>query len=392
MLRKFVPLACLAALLCAACGRSSDDDDDDSDRRSRRRRSARKLDDAVFNDLPRRTSSPRYKGPAVALDIKFKPGSYVQTESMGIDGTMTIRAQGRSQDIDTGQDVLVEADVEIHPPAVGSGERKIDYTCRRVKVNVKAGGRTMTYDSSGPKYGQDRKLARALAPVVGWRGVQVYSREGKFLRLEGLRQLGTELTAAGGGAQSTAAFRKMLEPLLKEVLTRHWGKLFPDHPVKPGDEWTRRIDLTQFPMFGKLDIDFECRLDDIETTPHGQVAVIYCEGTAEATDRKLDMSAAGMPAGADVRAKELTVQTAMVIRFDLDIGLATKLDARGKVAASLDMKMQGQRATMDMDQTLRIGCSLQRRGEAVRRPRRTRPATTVIGPRRRRRIDERMKD
>ena len=152
MLQKFVPLACLAALLCAACGRS-DDDNDDSRRRRRRKRASRELDEEILKELPRPTGPSRYQGPAVRLDIKFKPGSYVQTESVATDGTMTIRAQGRSQDIDTGQDTLVEGDIEIHPPAPGSGERKIDYTCRRIKAKVEVvepmGSETYLYLNTG---------------------------------------------------------------------------------------------------------------------------------------------------------------------------------------------------------------------------------------------------
>lgn len=276
-----------------------------------------------------------YTGPKLELAVRFKPGRYTNRETQKQWATQTVSMGAMSQETTTESTMLVEADVVIRPPDPASGERRIDYTCTRVKMSQKQNGNVERFDSEAPEESTGGLLASALRPLVGWRGVQVHSRDGKFLRLEGLEHLLSEMSSAAGGPQALGMMRRMLEPLLKEVLTRHWGKLLPHEPVGPGDAWERRIDLQKFPMFGPVNFDFSCRMLDVEETPRGKVAVLQCDGRGSLRDRKLDLEFLPLPPGAEATAESMSFETSMVVRFDLDIGLATEVDGRIKMRGDL---------------------------------------------------------
>ena len=305
-------------------------------------------------------------GQKVELKMKLRPGRYAVSETQDMTGRQSITVMGRTQSIDIKSSAQVDGTIEIQPPDAASGETKVLYKCTRVKMSLVQGGRAMAFDSAGPEDQQDRTLGPVLRPLVGWRGFQVHSRDGKFLRLEGLEELIAQVSGAGGGTQSVAMIRRMVEPLLKEILTRHWGKLLPEKPVAPADEWRKRIELAEFPMFGKLGFDFTCLLKRLEQTPTGPVAMLECWGKASVQDRKLDLKAMGLPMKVDAKADTLTVQTELRVRFDTHIGLATGLTATTRVKATLAIGApDGSKAAIDMKQTVKSTYSLQPRPAAA---------------------------
>jgi hypothetical protein len=280
-----------------------------------------------------------YDGPKLTIRVLFTPGRYVQTETQTEVGTQTVRAGSQSQTIETDSTSLVTGDVLIQPPDLDTGERHIFYTCTRVKMDMEQNGQRMSFDSEGGRnYGP---LADALEPIVGRRLTQVVSREGKFLRLEGLEELLGQVGAGAGGPQLVAMVRKMLEPLLKELLTRHWGKLLPTEPVAPGDEWRRRIDLENFPMFGRLPFDFAVRFQDVETRGGSKLAVFDCVGEASTYLHELDLEALNLPVSARAQAEELKIRTKFAAEFDLGLGLTTSVKGSSTVKGKLAIEVPG---------------------------------------------------
>ena len=306
--------------------------------------------------FPEKTPA-KYTGPKVPLTIGFRPGRYEMAEKMDQAITMTIQAEGKSQKVEIASNVLVQGTVSIDPPAAASGERKILYTCTRVTITQEIGGRPSAYDSDRPDSGPS--MLRSLGGMVGKQLVQVYSAEGKFLRVDGLESVFSQIAAGatGQGRQAAEQMKTMLEPLLKEMMTRHWGKLMPEGPVGPGDTWRRTVDVEKFPMFGRVDFQFACRLRDIEQGPTGQVAVIDCNGSAEAYGRDLSEGGA-FPPGVDVTADKLRIGTKLQVRFDRGIGLATSVKGTISVTGSLTIRPpKGEDVTADMTSAVQLDVS-----------------------------------
>ncbi|HUT31889.1 MAG TPA: DUF6263 family protein [Planctomycetota bacterium] len=303
-----------------------------------------------------------YKGPKVQMKILLNPGRYTIVETQEDRGTQTVKAGRESQDANTSSTVRVDGEIEIQPPHATTGERRVTYTCTRVKMDADQGGQKMSFHSDDPKASPrdpgSQMLAGVLGAMVGWTGVQVYSKDGKFLRLEGLEHLLTKMRAAPGGPQMAAVMRKMLEPLLRDTLTRHWGKLLPADPVGPGDTWQRRVDFEQFPMFGDLDFDFTCWLTDVEESPAGKVAVMLCDGSARLRDRDLDMSGMGIPGAPKTTVDDMTLLLRMTVKFPLHIGLATEVNGNVALDGSMTIRVLGQTARSTLEQDSRFGYTL----------------------------------
>jgi len=303
-----------------------------------------------------------YQGPKVELKIVMKPALYTCVEAQEDQGTQSVKAGSESQEMKSSSTMRVEGDVDIRPPAPATGERHITYTCTRVKMDANQAGQRMAFDSDDPSAGSggmgDQVLRSALRPLVGWKGVQVYSRDGKFLRLEGLEHLLSQMSGGPGGPQMVAMMRKMLEPFLRDTLTRHWGKLIPTDPVGPGDSWKRLIDLDSVPMFGKLDIEFTCWLTDVEERPTGKVAVMVCDGKARVRDRDLDMSALNAPGSPKTTVDDMTMLMRMTVKFPLDVGLATELNAEIDLDGSMTIRVMGQTAHSTLRQASKLTYTL----------------------------------
>ncbi|MBM4034681.1 MAG: hypothetical protein FJ291_23300 [Planctomycetes bacterium] len=222
----------------------------------------------------------------------------------------------------------------------------------------------MTFDSdesktpSGTGDPGSQLLAGILGAMVGWKGVQVYSADGKFLRLEGLEHLLSKMRAAPGGAQLVGMMKQLLKPLLRDALTRHWGKLLPAEPVGPGDSWRRTVDFDKVPMFGKIDFEFTCWLTDVADGPDGKVAVLVCDGRARIRNRDVDMSGMGLPMAPKTTVDDMTMLIRQTVKFPIAVGLATEVTGDLDVDASMTMKIVGQTASTKLQQATKFTYTL----------------------------------
>jgi len=364
MPRKVCCLLCVLAMLACGCNKSRDDRDESDDNSSPGVSWLGGGGVGKPPEIPAKKPSS-YAGGKIEAKIKFTPGRYVATEAMDETGRQTMTMGVKSQKTDTESDMVIVGDIVINPPDAGTGERRITYQCTRVKMKTVQGGQRKSFDSDAPRGTWDRDLSKILGPLVGWKGVQVYSREGKFLRLEGLEHLLSQVAASAGpgGKQAVAMVKKLLEPLLKEMLTRHWGALLPEGPVGPGDTWRKTIELENFPMFGALAFQFACRVQDIEETPSGKILIFDVNGTASVTNRSLNMDFMPMLAEVDVKVEKLTIGLSFTVRFDTAIGLATAVTGKTRIKATMSISVPREGTTnMEMDQDAKFRYTLRPAG------------------------------
>jgi len=286
-------------------------------------------------------SPPKAGEPPARIELKLalKPGRYVATETQDAQGRTTATMGGRTRETETRSSLTVAGDLEVQPADPSSGERRVLYTCTRVEFATTREGQTRSFDSQGKAAAQDVQLAVTLAPLLGWRATQVHSADGRLVRQEGLDRLLAEIGA--GGTRSAAEAKALLEPLLKDVLTRGWVKLLPAGPVSPGDTWRTEAELDLAAPYGTMKFDFSCHLKSVEEGPAGKIAVLQCDGVAEARDRKLDTAAMDLPEATRATAEELKSHLTLTIRFDTGIGLATRVRGEAKNNGELAMQAPG---------------------------------------------------
>jgi hypothetical protein len=353
MKRTATLLMAMAALGLMSCSKSGQQDGKEKGRNTRTPPAER---------LQKKASS--YSGPKLSLPAKFTPGKYYSTESMdmSINMDMTDERSGQNQKIDTQMSVSIGADAEITPVDSSSGEQSIRFICRKAKtkVSVKAGAnqKTLQYDSEGPEGRQDYELKRAIEPLLNAE-FALFLKDGKFIRLDGIEMLIARVGSGPEGKQVS----DMIEPMLKEMLEKHWGEAIPKMPVAPGDRWQGNIKLAPNPLLGELGFQFDCILQDFEDTPHGKVAVIDLAATVTAGEKP--MKSNQFPAGTDVKLKDMLVDADGTARFDLDLGVTTSItmDMRGTFNMSVQAGREG--GVVKVDLKAKFTGDWQRKGAAA---------------------------
>lgn len=302
---------------------------------------------ASAGDLKDRLDKPAarkstYTGPKVQLTVKFTPGSYVLSESMSVPLKMKMQIAGQTQAMDMTMAVTVVGDVDISKPA-DSGEQDVRFTCRKIKTEISMPGTTMKYDSTGPPEKQTRELARALKPLIGV-AVTLTGKDGKWKNVS--EALNTVLGKIGN-AQMRQRMKGTWEPFLKEMLTKHWARMIPPKPVGPGDEWKSALNVTTVPMLGDMNFTANCRLRDVRDTPQGKVAIIDFVVKAKVADREIKPGAGGLPM--KMKIETLTTYMTGTTEFNMDIGLATRVDLKQDLAAKMSASQGAMTMPIDIE-------------------------------------------
>ncbi len=303
--------------------------------------------DASAGDLKDRPDKPAakpatYNGPKVKLEVKFTPGSYVLVEKMTIPMKMKIKVGGQTQPMDMTMSMTVGGGVDISK-INSSGEQDVRFVCQTIKADMTIPGMTMKYDSEGPESKQTGQLARALKPLVGV-AVTLTGKDGKWKNVD--EALKTVLGKIGN-AQMRQQMAGTWGPFLKELLTQHWAKMIPPEPVAPGDEWKSTITVSSVPMLGEMSFTANCRLQDIRNTAQGKIAIMDFIVKAKVADREVKPG----PGGPPVKMKIQTLQIYMTgtAEFNMDIGLATRLDLKQDLTATMSASQGGMNLSMDLE-------------------------------------------
>jgi len=154
----------------------------------------------------------------------------------------------------------VDGVVEIKPRQPAAAERHITYKCTRVSGPDPKGrshGASIARPPAPPAAGRSRQPDARSRPrlMVGWEGVQVYSKDGEFRRLEGLEHLLSQDAGGARGRRWSGMTTRVLEPSSATPLTRPLANSFHRPVGGAGNSW-KRTWTDKVPFFGKLDFEF----------------------------------------------------------------------------------------------------------------------------------------
>jgi len=122
--------------------------------------------------------------------------------------------------------------------------------------------------------------------------------------------------------------------------------VLPDKPVKIGEEWTyvaKMKELGKLKLSGEgMDVPIKYRLEHVETAGDGaRVAVITVRQETNLKDLELEGNLEGLPAGAKISIKSMTVSGKGETRFLIGTGRIQTGEFEGKAKAEMKIKVDG---------------------------------------------------
>lgn len=270
------------------------------------------------DDKPVRKDST-YRGPKVALKVRFTPGEYLLTDRR--EGRQVLRTHGQTRR--NAQTMALAGEVVIHR-GDSAGRRKLDLTCHSLRRTLSVDGKVRRYDSASSDP-QDPALSAQWGPLAGWKGTRVVAATGRSEKLGGidglLLRLKPSVHLRPGEAERNLS--QLAATLLGDLGVGGWAALIPTVPVAPGDEWRGELTLRGEPVLGEIRMTCNCLLQDIVQTGPRRRAAIDFVAVRRVDARGSDVRLASTPLAVGV--KRMSLRLAGSIELDLGVGLATSV-------------------------------------------------------------------
>ncbi len=300
------------------------------------------------------TSAPADTTPKILLKIKFPPGTYQLAEETQADQRITLMGQTHRMI----ESMVISGRTDIADPIVG-GDQRVAFLCQGVKQSVTVDTRTLSFDSASADK-QDPELSRLLRPLIGWAGAVTIDSTGDAKAIEGIDALMARVDQHSIPPQMRSKLQTAMEAFLRQLLTRHWTALIPEHPVKPGDKWPCELQFRSVPLLGPFKLTADCALQELTDTPTGRMAALSFVARAQFNGRKADLPASAA-APMTVTFKTLDVQVKGTADFDMALGVSTHvkvvIDCRGEMVLP---DVGGQEMTASVELTVKHNRSLRK--------------------------------
>lgn len=297
-----------------------------------------------------------------AQTVTFKPfsepGKYVIIQEM------TAAGINKADEFQYPQTMsqLMAMYLDVYSPD-SDGGRKIDMAYKYIRVKNKYGAIEMNYDSSLPADKQDPKIASFYNVIKDARVSMVCDQKGKVTSVVGMDEIFDAV--AKNDAQAAAIMEQMKKQFgneaIKAVFTGNM-QMFPESPVAIGQGWSKP-DKLNLPILGAIDITMDYKLEKIEDSPAGKIALVAINGTftggtdqaAEVGNGKIIMKKVVMKLAGTSRveiARGLPVETIIDQTIHSE---ATLISADGKSAE----------ATSDSQQRIKTAIANRKEGQEI---------------------------
>lgn len=211
---------------------------------------------------------------------------------------------------------------------------KLELKFDRVSQKIEAGAMmNVFYDSDDPENEETaEQLAAALSPMLG---MPINFELDKDFHVIYVRGMGDIRTAVSSKAGSNPFLRQLAQELNDERARFMYGEsryiFYPNKEVKVGDTWHKELSEV-LPNIGKVDYQYDCKLDRISEQDGRKAAIVTFEGTAK---KASSPAASTQPSGPGMTLDGTFKGTAT---YDIEKGLFTKSDyeSHSKIVATPD--------------------------------------------------------
>lgn len=231
--------------------------------------------------IPALTGLVHAQSQALSLRLHWEPGKLYRQETSTETTSPSPGKEAPDQQLNVIQTTLLQVakDTPDH-------QRQVGVTFASVRGEIRANGKTLTYDSTSPET-QNPALRQVFGQAVGKKFTLVYDEQDRFVDVRDMMSLSSEagsitsLSAVADANQVALLFRKSLEMGL------------PPLPVHVGDTWT--MDETMpFPKAGEVRVQMNGKLAAVESYQGRPHARIVFEGkfgnTAARADKPLSLT------------------------------------------------------------------------------------------------------
>lgn len=241
-------------------------------------------------------------GESARIELKWQEGkTYYNRQNIGMVMDMGAMKTKTNMQMET------KGKVKAHERGVG-----VATSIQRVKMDAAVAGQDMSYDSN-KKEGNNPELAREMSKILKVTYTAVYSKTGKFVRVE---DLPAEVKDLEGMDQ------KSLESNLRQQ-----SALLPNKEVKVGDTWQANVSSPLPGMDKDLNIKFDVKLDKIVEEGGRKLAKLSYSGKMEKTEVVQQGQAMTIEASEISGTMDFDVNLGQVYKSDMGMDLSVKAQA-----------------------------------------------------------------
>jgi hypothetical protein len=288
---------------------------------------------------------------------RFATGRWIVTQSLksesltSVDGT-PLPAQRVDQVIEMAFDVQA---------GDAKGERTVAIAFRRIRQTVEVGKRKMAFDSAAAEGEQDRMLAAVFAPMMQATIALRVDKDGKALEVKGLSSMWDNVIRDNPALAPLLGKMKTTlgDAMVRNVVSQAAGFL-PDGPVAVGEAW-RAAWRVPIPFVGEVKGEYDCLLQDVQTSGEGRLAIIRFEGKLK-SDRQTPATSIGS-ATVSVHLMDLDQKGELAVSMDLGTVVRQSVQQAGKVQMVVSDQF-GLERKVDVRQTSDIRLRVRAAGEA----------------------------
>lgn len=281
----------------------------------------------------------------VTLKHAFPPGEYTLTESSQAESTTEFEKQGMAPQKSQTSDSLTW-NLNVGRPNE-KGEKKVTLKLMRV-VTENSADKSLAFDSDKPAEGQNAGLAFVYKPLIGLPVEIVLDTDDSVVQVSGLNKLWTELAEKATTAEqkdAVALIRMELGDKTIEEALRRMESVTPRNAVAAGDSWKAGIRV-ELPLIGEIKIRYDCKLQSIDSTPSGRLALIACKSVFESSNPQ-----SAKLSGVDVTIAKLQAEENSTLKKDVTTGLT--LSDEKKAALTINIKAKDEKGN-DILATIRV--------------------------------------
>jgi len=262
-------------------------------------------------------------GEGIDLKLKFNVGDqylYTSHVEQEIDYT-----EAKVQ-----QEVTMEMIYEMK--AEEGQNNKLNITYKRMDMNTTTPLGSVSYNSDTDSTAEQSDLA-ALGAIINQSFDIIIAADGSIVRVEGLDSMMAAMSSVEG-AQQAALSQQFSDSSIRNMMQSSFD-MYPGHPVKPGDTWTKNttLNMSGMSISNESKYTLESVVDDVATIHVASTMSLpknQMSGQGVAIEMEMDGTQNGM--------MTVSISTGQVLTAETIQEISGKMKAAGQ---EMPMKIKG---------------------------------------------------
>ena len=215
------------------------------------------LNITVFAILFSCNSKPGNSGDAITLKFNLPTGS---AYDYNVDMNMGMTSDANGQPVNMNNKMAMG--YRFSATGDSAGWKKLTASINRIAMHITGNGVNLDYDSDKPSDTSDivsGMMGEVLGAIKGGQFGFTMNEKGEVGSVTGIQDMMqralSSVHAPGAEAMASGMGNTFNEESFKQNIQQSFG-MYPDKPVKPGDTWTRTMNMNNQGMVMKIDNNY----------------------------------------------------------------------------------------------------------------------------------------